>query len=61
MAQPARLANRSVVAPIAGAPAVRSVVQADLAPGVRVTIDPALVPDAERILRALRAALASLK
>jgi DNA-binding transcriptional MerR regulator len=62
VAQPARLAKRGVVAaPIAAAPAVRSVVQADLAPGVRVTIDPALVPDAERILRALRAALASLK
>lgn len=50
---------------IAAAPAAvmrsrgpRSVVQAEVAPGVQVTIDPVLVPDPERVLRAIGAALA---
>jgi DNA-binding transcriptional MerR regulator len=64
--QPARSAKRSAIPALPAAavlevPAPRSVMQADLAPGIRVTIDPALVPDAERILRALRAALAPHK
>jgi DNA-binding transcriptional MerR regulator len=43
--------------PAAPSPDARSVLQADLAPGVRVTIDPGQVSNAESVLRALRAAL----